>query len=127
GSSGFLRLAFGAAAAAPNIWVAAIVVVAAGAGNGVAVITNAVLVQRGAPDRLRGRAFAVVMSLGYAFLGLGMIVAGPLTNEAGARTVWATSAVLLHILRLVGFLLARRVDAEGGRGAVRDSSRSEPG
>ena len=94
-SIGLMALGFGAAAAAPNVWVAAVVVVAAGAGNGVAVITNAVLVQRGAPDRLRGRAFAVVMSLGYAFLGLGMIVAGPLTNAAGARTVWAISAGLL--------------------------------
>ena len=105
---------------------AAAVVVAAGAGNGVAVITNAVLVQRGAPDRLRGRAFAVVMSLGYAFLGLGMIVAGPLTNAAGARTVWAVAAGLLAIAAVVGFLLARRVDADGGRVSVRHASGPEP-
>ncbi len=110
---------FGAAAAAPNVWVASIVVVAAGVGNGVAVITNAVLVQRGVPDRLRGRSFAVVMSLGYAFLGLGMILAGPLTNEAGARTVWATAAVLLGIAAVIGYVLARRVDSEAGRVAVR--------
>jgi MFS family permease len=125
-SIGLMALGFGAAAAAPNVWVAAVVVVAAGAGNGVAVITNAVLVQRGAPDRLRGRAFAVVMSLGYAFLGLGMIVAGPLTNAAGARTVWAVAAGLLAIAAVVGFLLARRVDAEGGRVSVRHASGPEP-
>jgi MFS family permease len=123
---GLMALGFGAAAVAPNVWVAAIVVVAAGVGNGVAVITNAVLVQRGTPDRLRGRTFAVVMSLGYAFLGLGMIVAGPLTNEAGARAVWATSAVLLGIAAIVGFILARRVDAEAGRVAVRRASGPEP-
>jgi MFS family permease len=103
-----------------------VVVVAAGAGNGVAVVTNAVLVQRGAPDRLRGRAFAVVMSLGYAFLGLGMIVAGPLTNAAGAREVWAASAVLLGIAAVFGFVLARRVDAESGRVPLRHASRPEP-
>jgi MFS family permease len=125
-SIGLMALGFGAAAAAPNVWVAAVVVVAAGAGNGVAVITNAVLVQRGAPDRLRGRAFAVVMSLGYAFLGLGMIVAGPLTNAAGARTVWAVAAGLLAIAAVVGFLLARRVDADGGRVSVRHASGPEP-
>jgi len=125
-SIGLMALGFGAAAAAPNVWVAAIVVVAAGVGNGVAVITNAVLVQRGAPDRLRGRAFAVVMSLGYAFLGLGMILAGPLTNEAGARTVWAVAAGLLAIAAVVGFLLARRVDSDVGRVSVRHVSGPEP-
>ncbi|MEO8290514.1 MAG: MFS transporter [Gaiellaceae bacterium] len=114
-SIALMALGFGAAAVAPNVWVAAIVVVAAGAGNGVAVVTNAVLVQRGAPDRLRGRAFAVVMSLGYTFLGIGMIVAGPLTNAIGAREVWGASAVLLAVASVVGFVLARRVDAEGGR------------
>jgi MFS family permease len=123
-SIGLMALGFGAAAAAPNVWVAAAVVVAAGAGNGIAVVTNAVLVQRGAPDRLRGRSFAVVMSVGYAFLGIGMIVAGPLTNEIGARAVWAFSAVLLAVAAAVGFLLARRVDAEGT--GVRLGRTSEP-
>jgi MFS family permease len=125
-SIGLMALGFGAAAAAPNVWVAAIVVVAAGAGNGVAVVTNAVLVQRGAPDRLRGRAFAVVMSLGYAFLGVGMIVSGPLTNAAGARAVWATAAGLLGIAAVVGFVLARRVDAESGRFQFSGAHRAEP-
>jgi MFS family permease len=120
-SIALMALGFGAGAVAPNVWVAAIVVVAAGAGNGVAVVTNAVLVQRGAPDRLRGRAFAVVMSLGYAFLGIGMIVAGPLTNEAGPRAVWGASAVLLGIASVTGFVLARRVDAEGARMPFRAS------
>jgi hypothetical protein len=78
------------------------------------------------PDRLRGRAFAVVMSLGYAFLGLGMILAGPLTNEAGARTVWAGAAVLLGIAAVTGYLLARRVDAETGRVPVHHASAPEP-
>jgi MFS family permease len=125
-SIGLMAIGFGAAAAAPNVWVAAAVVVAAGAGNGVAVVTNAVLVQRGTPDRLRGRSFAVVMSLGYAFLGLGMIVAGPLTNAAGAREVWAASAVLLGVAAIVGFVLARRVDAENGRVPIRHASGPEP-
>jgi len=123
-SIALMALGFGAAAAAPNVWVAAAVVIAAGVGNGVAVVTNAVLVQRGAPDRLRGRSFAVVMSLSYAFLGLGMIVAGPLTNEAGARAVWAASSVLLGVAAVAGFLLARRVDAEVA--GARLARRTEP-
>ena len=108
-SIGLMALGLGAAAAAPNVWVAALVVIAAGAGNGVAVVANALLVQRGAPDRLRGRAFTVVMSVGYAILGVGMIVAGPLTNAIGARAVWGISAGLTAVGALVGFLLVRGV------------------
>jgi predicted MFS family arabinose efflux permease len=107
-----MALGFGAAAAAPNVWVAALVVIAAGAGNGVAVITNALLVQRGAPDRLRGRAFTVVMSIGYAVLGLGMVLAGPLTNTIGARAVWGISAGLAALGALAGYVLIRGVTPE---------------
>ena len=48
-------------------------VVLSGIGNGAAVVCNVVLVQRGAPDALRGRAFSVLMGIGYGVLGLGMI------------------------------------------------------
>jgi MFS family permease len=111
-SIGLMALGFGAAALAPNVWVAALVVIAAGAGNGVAVVTNALLVQRGVPDRLRGRAFTVVMSVGYAVLGLGMVVAGPLTNAIGARAVWGISAGLTTLGAIVGLALVRGVTAE---------------
>jgi MFS family permease len=111
-SIGLMALGLGAAAVAPNVWVAALTVIAAGAGNGVAVIANALLVQRGAPDRLRGRAFTVVMSTGYAVLGIGMIIAGPLTNAIGPRAVWGISAGLTAIGAVVAFVLVRGVTAE---------------
>ena len=111
-SIGLMALGFGAASVAPNVWVAALVVIAAGAGNGVAVVTNALLVQRGAPDRLRGRAFTVVMSVGYAVLGIGMVVAGPLTNAIGARAVWGISAGLTAVGAIVGLALVRGVTPE---------------
>ena len=57
----------------------------AASGNGAAVVCNSLLVQRGAPDHLRGRAFTVIMSTNFAVLGLGMVVAGPLTDAVGAR------------------------------------------
>jgi MFS family permease len=114
-SIAMMALGIGAAAAAPNVWVAALVVIAAGAGNGVAVVTNALLVQRGAPDRLRGRAFTVVMSVGYAFLGLGIIVAGPLTNAIGARWMWGIAAGLTAVGAATGFFLVRGVTPEARR------------
>jgi MFS family permease len=109
-SIGLMAVGIGAAAVAPNVWLAAIAVVLAGVGNGAAVVCNAVLVQRGAPDRLRGRAFTVVMSVGYAVLGLGMIIAGFLTDALGARAVWGMAAVLLAIAAVVGLVLVRRVE-----------------
>ena len=111
-SIGLMALGFAAAAAAPNVWIAALVVIAAGAGNGVAVVTNALLVQRGAPDRLRGRAFTVVMSIGYGVLGAGMIAAGPLTNAIGARWVWGISAGLTALGAVIGLVLVRGVTPE---------------
>ncbi|HMI98824.1 MAG TPA: MFS transporter [Gaiellaceae bacterium] len=106
---GMMALGIGAAAVAPNVWVAAACVVVSGAGNGIALVCNALLVQRGAPDRLRGRVFTVLMSSNYAILGLGMAVAGPLTDAVGARWVWGGSACLSAFAAFVGYTLARRV------------------
>lgn len=106
------------AATLPNVWLAAPFVVLAGAGNGAAVVCNAVLVQRGAPDRLRGRAFSVIMSTGYAILGLGMIGAGPFTNEFGARAAWITAAGLCAAGAAVGVALLRSSDERPPAGSV---------
>jgi MFS family permease len=106
---GMMAVGIGAAAVAPNVWVAAVCVVVSGAGNGIALVCNALLVQRGAPDRLRGRVFTVLMSSNYAVLGLGMAVAGPLTDQVGARWVWGGSACLTAFAAFVGYTLARRL------------------
>ena len=98
---------FGAAAVSPTVWIAAAFVLLAGLGNGSAVVCNAVLVQRGAPDQARGRAFTVLMGSGYAALGLGMVLAGPLTNAWGARIVWGTAAALYAAGALAAVVLLR--------------------
>ena len=98
------------AAGAPTVWVAAVFVLVAGIGNGAAVVCNAVLVQRGAPDRLRGRVFALLMSTGYALLGAAMIAAGPATNEFGARAVWVGAAALCALGATVAVALLRPAD-----------------
>jgi MFS family permease len=108
-SLGLMALGVGGAAASPNVWVAAVCVILSGAGNGAAIVCNALLVQRGAPDRLRGRAFTVLMSSNVAFLALGMIVAGRLTEAFGPRWVWGAAAILSVVAAVVGFTLARRV------------------
>ena len=82
----------GCAAVAPNVWVGIAAMALFGFGNGGAVVANITLVQRGAPDRVRGRAFTVLMSVNYAFLGLAFIAAGPLVNAYGARWAYAVAS-----------------------------------
>ena len=99
---------YAVAALAPSIWVAVPAVVVASFGNGAAVVCNALFVQRGAPDELRGRAFTVIMSSNYALLGLGMVIAGPLTDAYGARVVWGAASVAYLLAALATVALAPR-------------------
>lgn len=104
-------MAFGAltAAVSPNVWVAIWCMALGGAGNGAAVVYNSLLVQRGTPDRLRGRAFTVIMSSNFALLGAGMIAAGPLTEAFGARWVFGGASACAAAAALVGLALVRGV------------------
>jgi MFS family permease len=107
-----MAIGIAAAAVAPNVWVAAPAVAISGAGNGIALVCNALFVQRGAPDRVRGRVFTVLMSSNYAVFLIGMLFAGPLTDEYGARWVWGGAAAIAAVAALVGFALARGIDEE---------------
>ena len=91
----------GAAAAGPSVWAAIPLVVLFGLGNGVAVVANALLVQRGSPDELRGRAFTLAMSVNFAALGIGMVAAGPVLDALGARWCWALAAALCTVAAIV--------------------------
>ncbi|HEU5212348.1 MAG TPA: MFS transporter [Gaiellaceae bacterium] len=108
GSIGAIALGIAGAAAAPVLLVAAACVVVAGFGNGIAVVCNVLLVQRGAPDELRGRAFTIIMSTNYAVLGVSMAVAGLLTDAVGARWVWALGAAVAALAAVLGYALAPR-------------------
>jgi MFS family permease len=107
GAIGLFALGMTAAAVSPNVWVAAVAVTVFGAGNGAAVVCNALLVQRGAPDELRGRAFTVLMSSNYVVLGLGMLAAGPLTDGLGPRAVWAIAGGLCAVGAVFGLWMVR--------------------
>ena len=108
GGIGLMALGFGVAAVAPSIAVAVPAVVLAALGNGAAVVCNALFVQRGAPDELRGRAFTVILSSNYALLGLGMVAAGALTDAFGARWVWGGAAFAYLLAALTALALAPR-------------------
>jgi MFS family permease len=100
------------AAVSPTVWAAAGLFVVMGFGNGLAVVCNPLLVQRGAPDRFRGRAFTVIMSANFAAIGLGMITAGAFADAVGARWVIGAAGTIFLVAAVTGGLLARRVDLD---------------
>jgi MFS family permease len=124
-SLGLMAIGTGAAAAAPNVWVAAVAIAVSGAGNGAAVVTNALLVQRGAPDRFRGRVFTALMSTNFVVLIVSMAVAGKLVDLFGPRWVWAGASCTLALASAVGLALARGIEpaARSETGSPRAESR----
>jgi MFS family permease len=115
----------GAAAASPTVWLAAALVVISGFGNGVAGVLNPLLVQRGAPNRVRGRAFTVIMSVNFAALGLGMILSGRLTDMLGSRWVWALAAGTYAVAASIAVVLGRGIDVRGVLRGEEDTFREE--
>lgn len=107
GSLALMGLGFGAAAAAPSLVVAAVLAALATVGNGCAIVCNQVLVQRGAPDEMRGRALSVLMSTYYGTLGLAMAGAGLLVDVAGARAVWGLAGGIYLTASIVALALTR--------------------
>jgi MFS family permease len=103
-------MAFGyvAAAVSPNVWVAVWCVLIGGVGNATAIVCNSLLVQRNAPDHLRGRVFTLIMGSNFAVLGIGMAVAGVLVNGVGPRWVWGIAGGLAGISALTGYGMLRR-------------------
>ena len=108
---GFVPWAAGitGAAVAPNVWVATLAMGVAGFGNGVTFPMTVLIIQEHTIDRMRGRAFTLVISAHNALLGLAMAAAGALTGAVGARWTFGVAGVLVATGGLTAFLLARGV------------------
>ncbi len=120
GALALMAAGFGLASASPTIVLAAALAAVATMGNGAAIVCNQVLVQRGAPDAMRGRVLAVLMSTYYAILGLSMAGGGLLVDSVGARTSWAIAsgifvvAAALAVVLTAGLREAAPADSRGG-------------
>jgi MFS family permease len=101
-----MAVGFGVGAASVDIWMAAGCCAVAGVGNGIAVVCNALLVQR-TRDEVRGRALTFVMSATWASMAVSIVVTGALMGPTDARWVWAFGAALLAAGAAAGYALAR--------------------
>ena len=100
------------AGVAPNIWVASAAMVLAGFGNGLTFPLTVVIVQRFTSDRLRGRAFTVIISVHNAILGVAMVSAGALTESVGPRWTYALASAFLGAGGITAFALLRGVSTQ---------------
>jgi MFS family permease len=106
-----MAVGFGAAAASVDVWMAAALCVIGGVGNGGAVVCNALLVQRGMRDDMRGRALTFVMSATYGVMGLSILIAGIAMPPDAARWVWASGAIAIAVASVAGYAFAREPEA----------------
>ena len=100
----------------PDIWLAALAMVLAGFGNGLTFPMTVLIVQQNTSDKLRGRAFTVIISVHNAVLGLAMVGAGALTGSAGPRWVYVVAAGLLLLGSATAFALFRAAGAPAAVG-----------
>ena len=112
GSLSLMAMGYLGAALSPNVWVATGCTVVAGVGNGVAIACNALLVQRGTFDVMRGRALTFVMSITYVLAGVGNGIGGLALNRTDPRWIWGACGVLLLVAAVAGRLLARKLGGE---------------
>jgi MFS family permease len=110
-------LGFLGAATAPDIWIAALAMVLVGLGNGMTFPMTVVIVQRATSDRVRGRAFAAIISVHNALFALAMVCSGALTAAASARWTYATAAALTAAGGCTARALARRPTSQPALGA----------
>lgn len=95
------------AAVAPDVWVASSANVLAGFGNGIAFPMTVLIIQKYTPDRLRGRAFTLIISAHNTLLGISMGAAGALTQLAGARWTYGVASALLMTASVSALVLSR--------------------
>lgn len=119
GSLALVGVGYFGAGVSPNVWVAAACCAVSGVGNGAAIVCNAILVQRGTFDLLRGRALTFVMSSTYVLVGIGEVLGGLLVRHTGPRWIWAVAGAALLVAGVAGWLMARNLGGETAAEAER--------
>lgn len=121
GSLALMGLGYAAAGFSPDVWVAAAFCVVFGVGNGAAVACNALLVQRGTFDVMRGRALTFVMSATYLAVAIGEGLGGAFVHNGVSpdlpRWIWGAAGASLAVAAVAGLATARNLGSETAQDA----------
>ena len=108
--AGFLVFAAGVvlAGVSPNVWLGSLAMVVSGFGNGVVFILTVLLVQKGAADHVRGRAFTLIISVHNALLGFAMAGTGELIDVGvSARWIYVGGGALIIVSAVIAVAMTR--------------------
>jgi MFS family permease len=89
---GLMSLGLAGSAAAPVLGLAMLTFAITGAGNGLFLVSDRVMLQRLVPERLQGRAFGLLDSIDSWGFGAALLVGGLIATTAGSRAVFAIAA-----------------------------------
>ncbi len=120
-----IGVAISALALTPNYGVALLAFFATGVGNGMIVVHERLIFLAAVPDRLMGRAFAVLESLGAWSFVLAYVGAGALIAWLGTRGMFAVAGVGAMVVWLLAALSLRnawRVPAEPVAAPAREAA-----
>jgi MFS family permease len=92
-------------ACSPSIWLVCVLFVLRGFANGTAFVCNSLIVQRGAPPQMRGRAIAILMGVVNTAALLGYLAGGQSADSLGGRESWLCAAGVLAGASLCGWAL----------------------
>jgi MFS family permease len=114
GSTAAIGAAYAGLALAHTLWVACLISVVGGIGNGFQWVSVMTLVQEATPLELQARVVSLLESIGAAMPGIGFLLGGTLTAVFSPRTAYAVAGagtLLLVLLAAVAFSRGRGREA----------------
>jgi predicted MFS family arabinose efflux permease len=120
GSTAAIGAAYAGLALAGTLWVACLISVVGGIGNGFQWVSVMTLVQEATPLDLQARVVSLLESIGAAMPGIGFMLGGALTAIFSPRTAYAVAgAGALALVVIAALALPRnRLEAEPDSGGV---------
>ncbi len=108
GSTGLVGVAYLGLAATSELWLACLISVAGGLGNGIQWVAVMTAVQQRVEPDMQARVVGLLESLGAAMPGLGFVLGGALTSIATARLAYAVAGAGVLAVLAISWLALRR-------------------
>jgi MFS family permease len=104
-----------------ELWVACVLSVFGGIGNGIQWVSVMTLIQEETPSDLQARVVGLLESIGAAMPGVGFLLGGTLTAVWSAPTAYATAGIGVLVISAAGLAtLPRRIGSRSARTTLPD-------